>query len=263
MTYGTTRFINFAFGDFFTVGAFAGILGTVAVNSFVGGVISAIVITGLLATVIARIIFKPMRDRSPLSLLIVSLGVGICIRYFIAMARGTKPISIPAQFGGGISLGTTMLGYDQIATVIISGLYFASVYYLVNYTRWGAKIRSVSSNRTFARITGMDVEKTISIVWFLGAGAAGLGGVLYCLMTSVTPMIGWHWMVMAFTATLVGGIGSLKGAAIGAFVIGIGSQLAAYYWTPGYQMAFVFVVLIAMLLFKPQGIAKGMIREEI
>jgi branched-chain amino acid transport system permease protein len=270
MVYGIIQLINFAHGEVFMVGAFGGL----AVYRWMlpqswqeqwyialplmllGGVVVAVVI----AVIMERFAYRPLRNAPRLAPLITALGVSVAlqeaIRIWYPDADAAQPF--PRVFvDEQIKIGPVEISASGLLLIVVSiGLSILLQAY-VSRSRMGRAMRATSQDRDTARLMGVNPDRVIVMTFILGAALAGVGGVLYgSWITNVDNSIGFQNGIFAFTAAVLGGIGSLRGAVIGAFIIGLIKNLGGQYLPGGtqYDYVWIFVVLILVLVFRPQGL---------
>jgi branched-chain amino acid transport system permease protein len=271
MVYGIVRLINFAHGDVFMVGAFIGYFTlkalskvTFAASAWLNGLILfliamlvAMVVCTVLNVVIERLAYKPLRNAPRIASLITAIGVSLLIEYgsSLRFVFGPNFITYPSPLPsiiwqvGGLQISLIQMIIAGVAILLLLGLN-----YVVRYTKMGKAMRATAFDRDAARLMGIDVDLTISFTFGLGAALAGAGGVLYA---TAYPTI-WTFMGMipglkAFTAAVLGGIGSLPGAFVGALILGVAEVGAkSIYSTLADGVA--FLILILVLLVKPSGL---------
>ena len=262
LSYGVTRFINFAYGEFLTYGAYLALflsgagLG-VSLPLPVATVI-AVVVVGALGVGVSRVFFEPLSDRGPLPLLITSIGVAFVLRYGLSAAVGVSSRQLPVPLMRPVEvfgIGTTPLRAGVLAVALVTMLL---IHLLLTRTLLGKMMRAISGNRDLAEVAGIDTDGVVRRTWFVSAGAGALAGVLYAvLFAPFRPTVGFEYLIVIFAATLLGGIGRPYGAMLGALIVGIAMNLGTTYLATDYTMAYAFVILIGVLLFKPDGIAGG------
>jgi branched-chain amino acid transport system permease protein len=270
MVYGIIQLINFAHGEVFMVGAFGGL----AVYRWMlpeswreqwyialplmllGGVIVAVVI----AVLMERFAYRPLRNAPRLAPLITALGVSVALQEAIRLwypdADAAQPF--PRVFiDKQVDLGPVEISASGLLLIVVSiGLSILLQAYVSN-SRMGRAMRATSQDRDTARLMGVNPDRVIVVTFILGATLAGVGGVLYgSWITNIDNSIGFQNGIFAFTAAVLGGIGSLRGAVIGAFIIGLIKNLGGQYLPGGtqYDYVWIFVVLILVLVFRPQGL---------
>lgn len=262
LSYGVTRFINFAYGEFLTYGAYIALflsgagLG-VSLPLPVAGAI-AILIVGALGVALSRVFFEPLSDRGPIPLLITSIGVAYILRYMLTASVGVSAKLLPVPLMRSIEVYEIGATPVEITVVGISVATMLIVHLLLKRTMLGKMMRATSGNRELAEIAGIDTTSIVRRTWFISATAGGLSGVLYAvLFAPFRSTFGFHYLIVVFAATLLGGIGRPYGAILGALVVGLATNLGTTYLSADYTTAYAFVILVLVLLLKPEGIAGG------
>jgi len=262
LSYGVTRFINFAYGEFLAYGAYlalflsgAGIGMTLPLPA---AAVLAIVVVGVLGVAVSRTFFEPISDRGALPLLITSIGVSFVLRNLLQAGAGTRakqlpvPLMRPEELFG---IRITMLELGVVATAVVTML---AIHLLLQRTMLGKTMRATSGNRSLAEVAGIDTRAVVRRTWFISAAAGGLAGILYAvLFAPIRPTFGFGYLIVVFAATLLGGIGRPYGAMLGALLIGLMMSLGSTYLSPSYDQAYAFAALVAVLLFRPEGIRGG------
>jgi branched-chain amino acid transport system permease protein len=266
MIYGVLRFINFAHGDVFMVGAYIGFFSAAKGLAEIGSsylsagviLILAMVGCGILGVVIEFLAYRPLRARPKLTVLITAIGVSLFLEY-TAQLPGvfgadykTYPTLIPTE---NISvLGLSLTSNDLIVFVVALGLMFG-LRIIVQSTKIGTAMRAVSMNLGAASLMGINTNRVISFTFFLGSALAGAGATLYSMSyPKINPLMGILPGLKAFVAAVLGGIGNIPGAAAGGFLIGVAETITAGYISPSFRDAIVFGILILILVFKPSGL---------
>jgi branched-chain amino acid transport system permease protein len=268
MIYGILRFINFAHGDVFMIGAFSGYyLGIVFAFASVSGAASigmallimlgAMIITGILGFSIEKLVYKPLRKSPKLTILITAIGVSLFLEYGGQLVFGADPKSFPSLLENKplINLSGAVIGSNPVVVLITAGLLMLILRIIVMKTKIGTAMRAVSYNPTAASLMGININAVISFTFIIGSSLAGAAGILYGLnYPSIDPLMGILPGLKAFVAAVLGGIGNIPGAAIGGMIIGLLETFVTGYISPTYRDAIAFGILILILLFKPTGI---------
>ena len=258
LSYGVTRFINFAYGEFLTMGAFFTLILVGAGLPLVPAAILAVFLVGLAGTLVARIFYDPLMSRGPFPLLITSVGVAFILQNLLRMFYGSDPKRFPVPLMRPWHLGNLFLPKAQAGILLVSLATMLAVHLLLSRTMIGKMMRAASDNETLARVSGVNTQRVVTITWFISSLIAGLGGVLLAItQVAIQPAMGWSFLLVIFAATLLGGIGRPYGAMLGAIIIGIGMEFGTAYIAANYTYAFAFAILVAVLLFRPQGIMGG------
>lgn len=262
MIYGVLRFINFAHADVFMVGAFIGLYLAPHVpggGTILGGLLvllGAMVGCALLGMGIERLAYRPLRGAPTLNVLITAIGVSLFLQAGGQLVFGAAPRPFPALFpSGAVALGPLEFSTNQLLVIAVAGGLVVALELLVFRTRMGAALRAVSQNPRAARLMGINNDVVIRWTFALGSALAGAGGVLYAVnYPSVDPLMGVMPGLKAFVAAIVGGIGSIPGAALGGLLLGLVETVVAGSPYSTYKDAIAFALLIAFLLFRPAGL---------
>ena len=270
MVYGVLKLLNFAHGDLYMIGAYIGYF----VIQWFGGpsslsipvpVLVAIMFVlaaagaGVLGVLIERFAYRPLRDAPRIAPLITALGVSFILENAVLLLFGgfTKSYSSNTfiKFSTGIHIGAVDIDAVQITIFIVSILMMYGLIALVNRTTLGKSMRAVASDREAAEMLGINVDRVISATFFIGSAMAGVAGVMSGLaFNQISNTIGFLAGLKAFTAAVVGGIGSIPGAMIGGLFIGICESFASSYISTKYTDLIVFGILIVVMLVRPTGI---------
>ena len=268
MIYGILRFINFAHGDVFMIGAFSGYyLGILFAFSSGGDasnlplailiLIGSMAICALLGFTIEKLAYKPLRKSPKLTILITAIGVSLFLEYTGQLVFGADPKSFPSLLENKpvIILSGAVIGSNPLVVLITSGVLIYVLRIIVMKTRIGTAMRAVSYNPTAASLMGININSVISFTFLIGSSLAGAAGILYGLnYPSIDPLMGILPGIKAFVSAVLGGIGNIPGAAIGGMIIGLLETFVTGYVSPTYRDAIAFGILILILLFKPTGL---------
>jgi branched-chain amino acid transport system permease protein len=263
MVYGILKFINFAHGEVFMLGAFSGyyLAGLFGVTSpsIVWAVIILIltmVITATIGVIIEKLAYRPLRRSSKLTVLITAIGVSLFLQYGGQLVFGASPKSFPTLIENyNFDIAGIKVSLIQLIVIFFSVFLMLVLRFIVMKTKIGIAIRAVSNNLTAASLMGINIDKVISFTFILGSSMAGAAGILYAISyPSIDPLIGLLPGLKAFIAAVLGGIGNFPGAALGGVLIGIIETLTVGYISPTYRDAIAFAILIIILLFKPSGL---------
>lgn len=298
MTYSILNFANFSHGDLITNGAFSGMVVTYIIAggfgseadigslalvgadgsvfgaqlgigvastplAVIAGIIIAGVSTVLLALLIDRLVYKPIRDRSGITLLITSIGVAFVLRYLIQFIFGpsrrgvTDSGNIPSVAIPAID-GTVSLDLHEVTLLVVSVSLMIGLHFLLQRTRLGKAMRAMADNEDLARITGIPTERVVTFTWVIGAALTGVAGYMFVLWNGTLYWFqGWILLLPIFAAVILGGIGSVYGAILGGLVVGLTWSLAIVWIPSGLARAAAFLLMIVVLLVRPEGIFAG------
>ncbi len=267
MVYGVLRFINFAHGDVFMMGAFAGYWLTPKIMPhFTGaaaplGVCVVLLVTmatcALLGIVIEKLAYRPLRSRPKLTVLITAIGVSLLLEYGGQYLFGADPKSFPELITDSAleHTGALTITRSQVIAISVTVALLVALSFIVKRTKLGLAMRALSNNPTAAALMGVNLDTVISFTFGLGSALAGAAGILWSISNpSIDPLMGILPGIKAFVAAVLGGIGNIPGAAIGGLVIGIVETFVAGSSFSSYRDAIAFAVLIVILLFKPAGL---------
>ncbi len=266
MVYGIIGMINFAHGDIFTVGAFMALIVFLGLTTYVGGLpvsvtlivmmAVAVVLTSLWNWTIERVAYKPLRGSFRLAPLITAIGMSIALSNFLQVSQGPGNKAIPATIGGKfyITENVTISG-KQAAIFITTFVLLVIFWYIVHKTPLGRAQRACEQDQKMAALVGINVDKTISVTFVMGAALAAVAGTLYLAYYGVIDFTsGFVPGVKAFAAAVLGGIGSLPGAVIGGLLIGIIEAMWSGYFSIDYKDVAAFSILAIVLIFFPSGL---------
>ena len=268
MVYGIAKMLNFAHGDIIMIGSYV-VFVTVSSMGLppVLGVLLAVAACTLLGVVIERVAYKPLRNASPLAVLITAIGVSYLLQKVALLIFGadtksfTSVVKIPALKLAGGQLNITG---ETIATILSCIVIMVCLMAFINRTRAGQAMLAVSEDKGAATLMGINVNGTIALTFAIGSALAAIAGVLLCsAYPSLTPYTGSMPGIKAFVAAVFGGIGSIPGAFIGGVLLGVIEILSKAYISSQLSDAIVFSVLIIVLLVKPTGILGKKISEKV
>ncbi|MBM7662037.1 branched-chain amino acid transport system permease protein [Bacillus mesophilus] len=297
MVYGTLELINFAHGEIFMTGAFIGTailitltgLGWIAVMPALLALLLVLVITsvltGLIGMGIERVAYRPLRKAPKLITLITAIGISFLlqdiIRFITELKRGNYILTGPSMFTDRIDIKTSTISTmfndssfkeSFIIVFVIAIIMMVCLDLFVNKTKYGVAMRAVAQDRDTAALMGVNVNKIIALVFFIGSALGGATGVLFAVQYgTIDPYIGFILGLKAFTAAVLGGIGNIRGAMFGGLLLGLLEMFAAAnlaVLTNGmlgaeYKDVFAFAILIIVLIFKPEGIFGKVVAEKV
>jgi branched-chain amino acid transport system permease protein len=266
MVYGIIMLLNFAHGDIIMVGAYIvwfllSILGLPPAF----GAVAAVAGCTLLGVSIEKVAYAPLRKSPRLSLLITAIGVSFFLENIaqLIVGAGAKPMPIIIK-GANIQIGDAHISFVSIVTIIVSVISMLLLTLLVQRTKMGKAMRAVSEDMDSARLMGINVNRTISFTFAVGSALAGIAAVLYgCAYPQASPIMGSMLGLKAFVAAVLGGIGSIPGAMIGGFAIGLLEALVSAAGLSVWKDGIVFAILIVVLIVKPTGIMGRKMNEKV
>jgi branched-chain amino acid transport system permease protein len=265
MVYGIIGMINFAHGDIFMLGSFAALIVFLLLTSLFAGIpvvlallvmmLVAMIMAGLWNWTIERIAYRPLRGSFRLAPLITAIGMSIALSNFIQVVQGPRNKPIPPLINANYQILGISISLKQVVIIVVTAILLTIFWYIVNKTPLGRAQRATEQDRKMAALLGIDVDRTISITFIMGAALAAVAGTMYLMYYGVSVFTdGFIPGVKAFTAAVLGGIGSLPGAVLGGILIGLIESLWSAYFSIAYKDVATFVILAVVLIFKPTGI---------
>jgi branched-chain amino acid transport system permease protein len=269
MVYGIVGMINFAHGDIFMIGGFIALITFLILVSMGLSAVPLILLVVLLVSmavtavygwVVERIAYRPLRHSFRLAPLLSAIGMSFVLSNFSQVAQGAQVKPIPPLITGGYTLHDSgnfavQLSNVQIAVVITTVLLLVIFSYIVSRTRFGRDMRACEQDQTMASLLGVDVDRTISMTFVIGAALAAVAGMMYLLYYGLVDFfMGFVAGIKAFTAAVLGGIGSLPGAMLGGLAIGLIETFWSAYFSVEYKDVAAFSILIVVLIFMPTGL---------
>ncbi|MEL4376847.1 branched-chain amino acid ABC transporter permease [Brucella cytisi] len=267
MVYGIIGMINFAHGDVFMLGAFMALIVFLMVTTFIGALpialmlllmmIVAMLLTGLWSWTIERVAYRPLRGSFRLAPLITAIGMSIALSNFVQVTQGPRNKPVPQLLNGSYNImGTNVtISLKQIVVIVVTAVLLTIFWYIVNRTSLGRAQRACEQDRKMAALLGINVDRVISLTFVMGAMLAAVAGTLYLSFYGVISFAdGFIPGVKAFTAAVLGGIGSLPGAVVGGLLIGLIEALWSAYFSIDYKDVAAFSILAIVLIFMPSGI---------
>ncbi|MCE4050133.1 MULTISPECIES: branched-chain amino acid ABC transporter permease [Bacillaceae] len=294
MVYGILELINFAHGEIFMTGAFVGtavliVLTSLGWTSMLPAVLSLIImlvitslITGLMGMGMERVAYRPLRKAPKLIALISAIGISFLlqdiVRFITELYKGNYILNTPSLFSGQHQVGS-LLGANNasfktsfLVVIIVAVILMVGLDFFVNKTKWGMAMRAVAQDRDTASLMSINVNKVISVTFFVGSALGGATGVLFAVQYgTIDPYIGFILGLKAFTAAVLGGIGNIRGAMVGGLLIGLIEMFTAANLsviTDGilgaeYKDVAAFAILIIVLIFKPEGLFGKAVAEKV
>ncbi|MBM3566147.1 MAG: branched-chain amino acid ABC transporter permease LivH [Alphaproteobacteria bacterium] len=269
MVYGIIGMINFAHGEIFMLGAFVSIITFLLLGVFGVTWMPLAILVALLATMaltplygwtLERIAYRPLRNSPRLAALITAIGMSIFLQNYVQLVQGARVKPLQPVITGGIEIMrrddfVVSLSYMQMLIVSLTVILMAGFTLLIQKTSLGRAQRACEQDLKMAALVGVDVDRTISLTFVMGAALAAVAGLIFLLHYGVVDFyIGFHAGIKAFTAAVLGGIGSLPGAMLGGLLIGLIESFWSAYFTVEYKDVAAFTVLVMVLIFRPTGL---------
>lgn len=254
LVFGVLLIPNFAHGELFMLGAFVTYAGTaIGLNFWVAATLSMIVLM-LVGCALDVLVFKPLNQNSALSLMIGALAGSIILTQVATIVWGSEPRTIPAPVDGGLQTRFFSITYMQLIVMAALGVCALAVWLVLNRTRLGLAIRAVSQNRDAALLMGISMTEVRLATFAMSAGMGAVAGALLGATFPIQPTMGATPVLKAFVVLVLGGIGSLTGAVVGGIVLGLAEVMVSGFGSSEYQDIGTFVLLVAVLLIRPQGL---------
>ena len=266
LIYKATETVNFAQGELMMLGAFAGL----ALIKFVGlpfwpAVVVALVGITAFGALVERLVIRPVLGQPQFTVVMLTIGLGYVVRGLITMVPviGAETSAFDPPYKGMVwNIGGLILSYEQGTVILVTVILCAAFYLLFKHTKVGIAMQASSQNQLAAHYMGIPVKRLNGLVWGLSAGAAGLAGLLLAPFTFVHVNMGYIGL-KAFPAAVVGGFGSLPGAVVGGLAIGVVESLAGYYLPEGFKDVAAYVLVLVMLMVKPNGLFGTATRKKV
>ena len=274
MVYGIIQLINFAHGEFYMIGAFTALI-TASVLSLLGfHGLSLLLLAGLAAVIycaaygytLEKIAYKPLRKASRLSPLISAIGMSIFLQNYVLLAQTSDFLSFPALIPDFVFLEafSDFMLPSEVVIFATTAVVMLLLTVFIKFTRMGKAMRATSQDRTMAMLSGVNVERVISVTFIIGSALAAVGGVLISShIGQINFYIGFIAGIKAFTAAVLGGIGSIPGAVLGGLVLGLTESFATGYVSSDYEDVFAFGLLVFILIFRPAGLLGKSVSEKV
>lgn len=265
MVYGVIGLINFAHGDIYMIGAFTALIASTVLTILGLPLYAVLVLTTLAAAVwaaaygytVERLAYRPLRNAPRLSPLISAIGMSIFLQNYVLLAQSADFQPFPALIPDFAFMEpyAAVIGSTDLAILVVSALMMLLLTLLIKYTRTGKAMRATAQDQKMALLLGVNVDRVISITFVVGSALAAVGGLLIAShIGQINFSIGFIAGIKAFTAAVLGGIGSIPGAVLGSFVLGLTEAFATGYVSSDYEDVFAFSLLVLILIFRPAGL---------
>jgi branched-chain amino acid transport system permease protein len=265
MVYGIVQLINFAHGEIYMIGGFTALiiagslsaLGLPPALVLLFSVVAAIVFSSAFGITIERLAYRPLRAKPRLSALISAIGISMILQNFVLLAQTEKYLFFPSFLPEFAFLAPykSYINSTQFIILITTTVIMVALTLIIKLTRMGKAMRATAQDRKMAQLLGVNINSVISLTFVLGSSLAAIGGVLISSYAGqINYYIGFLAGIKAFVAAVLGGIGSIPGAVLGSYILGLTESFGTGYITSDYEDAFAFIILIIILVFKPNGL---------
>lgn len=269
------RFANFSHAELISMGAYFTLTLDATFNAFSNALqsklpmlsvtlslllamLAALLITGVVATLIDKLVFKRLREQAgPLTMVFASFGIGLIIRNVIGLVYGLKSIHYNNDIAFAMVLSNDpllLVKADQLFILALTLLVMVTLHLFMSRTSIGFALKAISENPVLAQVNGINLNSMVRLAWLIGGGLAAIAGVCYALNNQLSPVMGRDLVLSLFAAAIVGGIGSVYGAALGGLIVGLASSLALLIIPTGYKPAVPFLIILLVLYLRPNGL---------
>ena len=253
--YAVLRFPNFALASHATIGAFAGYVANAKLGlPLLPSVLVAFVVAGIVGVATDETVLKRFRPAGYITTAIASIALTIALENVVRFVFGNELRGYDLPIQRDFRVGAIRVGPQQVTNLAIAAVAMGALFAFLGFTRTGKAMRAVADNPMLAAIKGIDADMIGRVVNFVAMGLAGLGGMLIGLDTTIDPLTGFRSILSVFAAAVVGGLGSIPGALVGALTVGIGEELCLLFLSPDYRSAVGFVAILLVLTLRPRGI---------
>ncbi|ALM83069.1 branched-chain amino acid ABC transporter permease [Bordetella sp. N] len=255
LVFSVLRFANFAIGAMLTVGGYL----AYAFNVLLGwplwaAAAASAVLTGVLAVGVDRLVYRPLRGRSSVTLLVASMGVSFFLENAVRFVAGNTSLGFAVTPSRPLRWAGLRIGQGTGTTVLVTLGALLAVWLVFRHTRLGRAMRAVADNASLAAVRGVSRDGVIACTWLLAGALSALAGVLVGLDTGIDPLMGWNYLLPVFAAAIVGGLANPMAAVFGAVALGVVSEVSTAWLPSHYRMVVAFAVMSACLLWRPAGV---------
>ena len=274
MVYGVMKLINFAHGDLVAFSAFVGL--TIYTQIFGEGVTSIVAVVtvfsftaaliAMVGVLLERLAYRPLRTAPRLSAVVSALGAGLVIQNAVMLIWGPNMRVFPSNLlpSTVYEFGGVVFTFTQVMILGLSSILMVALYIFINRTKIGTAIRAVAIDQDAARLMGINVNRIIMIIFIIGSALGAVAGLfLGIYYRGITFDMGWQYGLNAFVAAIMGGIGNIPGAMVGGLILGLFNAMISGYISSQWAEAFTFILLIAILIFRPTGILGEKVAEKV
>ncbi|PLY03532.1 MAG: branched-chain amino acid ABC transporter permease LivH [Desulfuromonas sp.] len=274
MVYGIIQLINFAHGEVYMIGAFVALIvsGVLTIYGFSG--VSILILAALIAMIYAaaygytleKIAYRPLRGAPRLSPLISAIGMSLFLQNYVLLAQTPDFLPFPQLVPEFAFMEPVahIIGSAELIILVVTAITMVGLTLLIKYTRIGKAMRATQQDLTMARLTGVNVDRVISMTFIIGSVLAAIGGVLVgSYIGQINFYIGFIAGIKAFTAAVLGGIGNIPGAVLGAMILGLSEAFAAGYISSAYEDVFAFGLLVLILTLRPSGLLGKTVKQKV
>ncbi len=263
LIYKATEVVNFAQGELMMLGAFMAytFIGLLGLNYWLGFIL-AVMSMAVLGAATERLVVRPILGYPQFSIVMATIGLGFFARSVAGMIWGTDDLKIDTPFNGVTKLGDLVIANDKLSVIVATVLLCLVLYLFFSRTRMGVAMQATSQNMLAAYYMGIPVKTVFSLIWAISAGVACFAGILLAPIAFIHSNLGFLGL-KAFPAAVLGGFGSIPGALVGGVIVGVIENLAGFYLPQGWKDVAAYIVLLAVLMLKPEGLFGLKIRKKV
>lgn len=264
LIYKATEIVNFAQGEVMMIGAFvAYTFINVLEMPYLVGALATVITMAAVGILLERSLIRPMLGEPPFAVLMLTIGLGFFLRAAAGAIWGAEPKTLDAPYSAGVfDVGGLVIGHAELIIVLGTALLCLGLFLFFRFSRFGVAMQASSQNQLAAVYVGIPVGRMVALVWALSAAIAAIAGLLVAPKTLIDPQLGLIG-IKAFAAAIVGGFGSLPGAMLGGILIGIAEQFAGLYLPAGFSDVVAYLILLVMLIVRPQGLFTSMMKKKV
>jgi branched-chain amino acid transport system permease protein len=265
LIYKATEVVNFAQGELMMLGGFFAYtyISLLGLNYWLGFLLSVLTL-GLVGMLIERVVIRPILGFPQFAIVMATIGLGFLLRSIVGMIWGTDDLQIETPFTNKVwRIGGLAIGLDKLSVIVATVILISILYVFFNKTRLGTAMRATSENMLAAYYMGIPVKRVVSLIWAISAMVACCAGVLLAPITFINSNVGLALGLKAFPAAVLGGFGSIPGALVGGIIIGVLEVLAGFYLAQGWKDVAPYLVLLIMLLLKPEGLFGALGKKKV
>lgn len=254
-TFAILGFANFAIGATLTFGAYT----VYVLNALVGwpiawAAVAGAAVTGLVCAAIDRLVYRPLRERTAVTLLVASMGVAFFLENMVRLVFGNSVRSFAVEVARPIRWGDLRVNHEQLVTLIVTATALLGTWLLLSHTRLGRAMRAVADDADLAAVRGVNRDRVIGWTWFIVGALTAIAATLIGLDGAIEPLMGWNYVIIVFAAAILGGLASPMAAVAGALILGVVEELATLVLPSTYRTGLAFVLIAVLLLFRPWGL---------
>lgn len=255
--FGVSDVVNFAYGDFLMVGAYVTFFVTAATGILWAGILAAVVVMVIYSLLVERVVFKPQYGRPGLNMVLVGIGLTFIMENAAILLWGTLPNYIVFPISGSLTLpGGITITYARVAVILVLLVLLVVLYLFLNRSKMGRALRATAQNEYSAKLIGINTMLMRTVSFSISGALAAIGGAFAGTLFNVNPTMGSSLLLKGFAIVVFGGLGSIPGAICGGIILGVVESLGSTFFSSGLKDMYAFIVMILILILRPQGLFK-------